>query len=229
MVAKRQGDGEMMGKAYRVSGAVVGIPVLAVLIGCTGSDALPPSSGRLEVQHQNTSAFSSRFERAQVTLAALEVKPVDPLAGQITPEPLSLLQGGVALSLASTTTVTVGTSELAAGTYRLTHLQFVAPLLEDTNYVTPGAGTCDDKIAKYPDPGFNADFTTFSPEITFEVKASGPNAVELELDGQALANAFIAAYTCVPNCTGLNNEDSCTGAFDNPGFAAQFPGFFTIH
>ena len=208
------------------------LPILASQ-GCTGSEALNPSTGTFTLRAKSTGTASrltapDKFEEATIQVGQISFRPwpIDSQADKaLGPDPLGMLHGTLSVDLASTNEIVAPPIPLNPGTYRITRISFQSIRFVDDDdtppnpLCTPGDHVgcdatlpfpclCTDLICEFT-PGGVFDLDDPEPAFTFTVTAGGGDAITLTLNSKVFAQATETAFGELGIC-------QVTASCDNP-------------
>jgi hypothetical protein len=214
--------------------------VLALLagtfyLGCTGTDVLDVPIGNMVLSLESQSSGTERYESATMLITQFRYRPVDPDADvNLGPRDLGVLSGGINLDLLSSVPVT-STVSAAAGTYRVTSIEFGEVYLTDNDPIVAPA-ECMDNFENVATDVFRAEVSTLTHTVRFD-PATAPtftlsgdeSTVRLIFDAEAIIRAYEDSFWCSETSSCLGVPAPCLAGFSQQPFThgiyGQFEGF----
>jgi len=200
----------MRSRVFFLLSVVVLACASVVATGCN-QDTLNSGSQGLNMAYTPSPSGSGRFDPASFQVNRIQVVPTDPQAAAVFgAERLLLRYTPFEANLVATQPVSFSNIALAAGTYRVTFIEFSPLALVDSNLTTNPA-TCIDGVSVIDGsqpPGVPLKFSFNDPPddlsgLNFTVQP-GQTSLALTVDVPGLIAGYEAAYTCTfvpcPGC-----------------------------
>jgi len=187
------------GRAAMVSGLL-----LSTALACSSNDPIQSGNVNLPVVASTSPAYAGPYQWARLQLDQITLRPTDPQANAYLPIPLGLLRSFGQMDARSTVPVTVATTPLRAGTYRLESLRVaalslnVAPTAPELSTGCSGTGELTEARVGAP------IIVQFANPPVLQVLQDGSVEVNVVLDGPG----FVNMLTSLPF--------QCGGAFPTP-------------
>jgi hypothetical protein len=201
----------------------IGLAIVGGLQGCSSSDPLGSGTESLTVRYVPNPAGAGRYNRADLTLQRIHIRPADPeLVPIYGSTPLALKFGTFRVDMTLESAAVYSEIALVPGDYIVTIFELTRPQLVDSDAITAPA-SCVDAIAALPSgPATGAVPNLFTypnpPSLAFTVRP-GQTQLNLTMNVPGVIAAYEAAFTCNPDCGG---GAPCLTGFDAAAFTTAY-------
>ena len=184
--------------------------VLSVVAGCSSTDPIQSANLNVPVVASILPAYGGPYQWARLQVDQITLRPLDEQANAYLAIPLGLLRSFAPVDARSTTTLTIATTPLRAGTYRLEAIRISQIQLNVFNTAPEAPSACcvinDPPQATDCDPAVTnlrtarvgtAIVVEFDDPPILQVLQDGSTQVQVRVDGPALVDMLLdQPYAC---------------------------------
>ena len=174
---------------------ILGLLLLTTL-GCSSADPIQPNNANVTLMASTAPAYADQYQWARMQVDQITVRPLDPLVDSYLAIPLGLLQGPEPFDVRSTTSVTLGTAPLKAGSYRVEAIRIsgLSLNLEATQPLAAVACSGTELVSARVEGAFVLSFAT--PPV-LQVALGGAPTLNVSVDGPGLVTMLTnQPYNC---------------------------------
>jgi hypothetical protein len=170
--------------------------LLLTTLGCSSADPIQPNNANVTLLASTAPAYTDQYQWARMQIDQIAVRPLDPLVDAYLAIPFGLLPVPEQFDVRSTTTITLGTVPLKAGTYRVESVRISGLSLNLPATQPLSAVECSgtDLVSARVEGAFVLGFST--PPL-LQVSLDGTPTLNVAVDGPGLVSMLTnQPYTC---------------------------------